>query len=163
MVEFQQSVYQANTGYSGCSKTSNYRIMLKWADYSILICKLMFLAIGGMCLAFLGYPIVVYLLTGEREPIMPIFSPFFDKSTRNGYIGMSSIHITWVAQTLVGITSADIFFILSTIFVLTLVDLFENLFDQLNAALQSDKRLGDSKEVQECFNTLIQMHQDICM
>lgn len=163
LVEFQRSVYRAHTGFVGCAERTGYGIMQKWADYSILICKVMAVAIGGMCIAFIGYPIAVYWLTGEKEAIMPIYSPFFDESTSAGFVGMSCTHLVWVVQTLCGITGADVSFILTTIFVLTSVDLFENLFGELNNRLRRNPKLSEARETEEFFINLIRLHQKICL
>lgn len=157
--EFVRSVFAMNRA---CGEMNAYRILLAASERMVLVVKVMMAAIGVMCMSFVGYPIILYALTGKKVLILPVFMPF-DETTSQGFATMTAFHLVWVIQILVGLTAVDITLILSTINIVPMVELFDNLFGTLNDGLRRNLTISETHEVRQCVTNLMKMHQEMCM
>lgn len=93
---------------------------------------------------FLGYPIFVYLTTGQVVPILPVYLPMIDESTHVGLLINTVFHLSLMVVAVVGYTAIDYFIAVgitsSLIFAkLISIDLQQINFDLIESELLTAK------------------------
>lgn len=110
---------------------------------------------------FAMYPIALYAFTGIVEPIFPMQVPFLNQTTKEGFVGMTCCHLTWLVQTGLGLAAADLLIVMLVLYVLPLVEMFRMRFKELNQILLLGKTAQESELVYQSLRNLVKMHQDI--
>lgn len=153
-----QDVYKATSD----SKKPSYPIMLKWSTLFLFIIRIFYLVIFLTMTAVLQYPLSVYILTGEAVPMMPMYVPGIDETTKSGFIILTLIHIGWDCQAAIGVAVSDIFYSLILLHIWPLVELFESMFEQMNEAILESPKTAQSQKVKMWIRNLVLAHQEIC-
>lgn len=70
---------------------------------------------GVYCLAGFFYlinPIYSYYSKNEIIPLVPVFMIFIDETTRNGFVLLAMIHLTFMVVTVAGTAGTDFKFVM---------------------------------------------------
>lgn len=94
--------------------------------------------------AFLAYPILVYLTTGQVVPILPVYLPMIDDTTYVGLLINTAFHLSLMVVAAVGFTAMDYFIAVgitsSLIFAkLISLDLQQINFDLIDSEMMTAK------------------------
>lgn len=108
------------------------------------------------------FPLLLYLATGNVEPMLPIMLPGIDESTKSGYIALQSVHAVWLACGACGFVGSDMTFIMMSLYAWPLVYLFIDHVDELNRVLVETPRLANSLQVRLFIRNIVGMHLELC-
>lgn len=142
--------------------SENHAILQRSNNNLLLLVKFFFALCIGAVGSFIIYPLPVYLITGKRLLMFPLYMPFLDEDTLVGYCGLSFLHSLWLVQSGVGLAAGDLLFALNILYVLPMVQLFRKRFEELNFFLEMGKSAQNSELVYKCLRNLVKMHQEIC-
>lgn len=158
MIEFLRNIYVANASNIVLQSTA----LMKWSTRLLLVTKLITGVIVAAGLLAYAIPVLVYVLTGQLIPIAPLYIPFLNENTTAGFTALILIQTVWDAQVIVGMVAADTLLTLFILFQFLMGDLFDNLFLELNCALDDNPHIARSGEVYACVRNLTMMHQQMC-
>lgn len=88
-------------------KKSSYPIMLRWSKLFFSIVRFFYMVIFLTLVTILLYPVYLYVMSGNREPMIPVYVPGIDESTISGYVILTMIHFVWACQGAIGVGFAD--------------------------------------------------------
>lgn len=111
--------------------------------------------------AVLVYPLIWYILTEEFETTLPIMLPFVDETTTKGYAICLVIQSLWVVIAMLGTISSDLAYTMLALYSWPLIDLLCAHLDEMNMALVTNRKFGESKEMKMFFINQIRLHYDI--
>lgn len=109
------------------------------------------------------FPVLYYVLTGERVMIFPLYIPFLDDSTWQGFLTYYALHSWWCVQLIIGLVGADLLMALLLLHTLPIVEIFELSITELNYELVSFPAARQSLMVKMQLRNVIQMHKEIFM
>lgn len=139
----------------------NYNILLNASSKILILVNVFLVMTVCTMLLFAIYPLGLYLVTGTKVPIIPMYMPYLDEDTIEGYMGMSFFHLSWLTQTGLGLAAADLLITSMILFILPMVELFRARFKELTGILNLGKKAQESDFVYQCLRNLVKMHQDI--
>lgn len=113
----------------------------------------------GTAIVFFSFPILTYILTGEREMILESYIPGIDSKTTRGYTITIIYHTMTIAIAVAGTSSSDALFVTLVAQLLPLCKLFDNSFDVMNVALI--KNTQNKEEMKIYVKNLVKMHNEI--
>lgn len=108
---------------------------------------------------FATYPLLVFAFFTMKEPILPVFIPFVDWNTKEGFIITSIYHLLLLYMAGVGIGFVDALFANLVFNVLTMSELQSNQLAKLNEELT--KRKCHALTVQMCLVNMFKMNQEM--
>lgn len=109
--------------------------------------------------AFLCYPLLVFVIFHMEEPTLPVFIPFVDANTRIGYIITSCFHYSILYLASIGFGFVDSLFFNLVFNILTMSQLQCNQLSKLNEDLDTIKQSGSV--IQRRMTNIITMHQEM--
>lgn len=89
---------------------------------------------------FCIYPVIVFVFTHTIEPALPVFIPFVDANTTDGYIITTTYHCLLLFIASVGLAFCDALFFNLVFNILTMSKLQCNQFTSLNKELEQPKQ-----------------------
>lgn len=108
---------------------------------------------------FATYPIVMFAIFSIKEPTLPVFIPFVDWNTKEGYIITSSYHILIMYVGSLGIGFVDALFSNLVFNVLTMSELQSNQLARLNEEMTKPKCRASA--IQQRLVNMFKMHQEM--
>lgn len=109
--------------------------------------------------AFLCYPLLVFVIFHMEEPTLPVFIPFVDANTRIGYIITSCFHYSILYLASIGFGFVDSLFFNLVFNILTMSQLQCNQLSKLNEDLDNIKQSGSL--IRRRLTNIISMHQEM--
>lgn len=110
---------------------------------------------------FVLFPVLYYVLTGERIMIFPVYVPFLDDSNWQGFMTYFAIHTGWCVQIPLGFVASDLLMALLLLHIWPLVEIFELSIKELNYELMNLPAARQSLTVKVQMRNVIQMHKEI--
>lgn len=110
---------------------------------------------------FMSFPLIYYTLTGEKIPMFPLFFPYINADTMQGYIIYYVIHIVWCVLAGLGIIGADSSMALLFLHALPMVEVFEQSISEMNEVLVNLSTSHHSSQLKEQLSNIILMHKEI--
>lgn len=93
------------------------------------------------CLAGIFYlinPIYSYFWKHELIPLIPVYIIFVDETTKNGFILLTIVHISFMVLTISGTAGTDFMFAMIIVNVPVLSTIFVDNIEELNEMLRAD-------------------------
>lgn len=117
--------------------------------------------LGSTFGGFMLFPVLYYILTGDRVMIFPVYVPYLDDSTWQGFLTYYAIHSFWCAQLVVGLVGSDLLMALLLLHTLPIVEILELSVEELSYELEHFPAARQSLMVQMQLRNVIQMHKEI--
>lgn len=131
MLDFLEEMYAVNRD---SKNHMNYRILQNFSRWVLLIMKFVFIMFGTSMAAVTFSPLLIYLLTGNLETILPIHIPFIDTETTTGYVIHTTYLIFVMTTAYLGIAASELLTIMLTIHISPMVSIFDQAIKSLNEA-----------------------------
>lgn len=119
--------------------------------------------IGGSCcgMFFIVNPFITYVWLNEMKPMIPIYMPFIDENTMDGFLLLTLIQTVFIVTGVIGTVSVDFL-----IFMIVLnVPIFSNIFSdnvtELNAILSGDDDEDKQTLIKMKLRNLFFMYDEI--
>lgn len=148
--------------YTENAKNATHRspILEKCVTISRLILKcgiVIYTLAGGF---YLLNPIYLYCTRREIVPMLPLYMPFIDATTKNGFILLSVLHLGFVFVAVVASAGSDLLYALVVINFLVPVNIFHDNIKGLNTLLSKPKM--NVKLIKAKLLNVILIHREIC-
>lgn len=157
VVQFLHVVYKTNHQ----KNTANYKTLQRWGRIAYNVMRAAAVVFLGSCLLFVPLNLVENMYSDQRLPLLQTFVYGLDENTGTGYAVLYGYHVSMMFLAGIGTCSVDLMLIMLVVHMVPLVELFSNMYDQLNEAVV-DRVSQKSPELVEFFENTIQMHRDIC-
>lgn len=141
--------------------TSRHTILHKWILRFHLLFKAMVILYMSVALFFILFPVVMYLFTGQKVVLFPIFLPMVDETTNQGFLTVSSVHLLWIVQTSMGLLGSDSLFALMLLHILPMSELFVVCIEEMNDALKTNPLVGRTEYMAMWLRNILQIHQEL--
>lgn len=132
----------------------------KCVTISRLILKLGVVIYTLAGLFYLLNPIYLYCTRREIVPLLPLYMPFIDETTKHGFILLSVLHLGFVFVAVVASAGSDLLYALVVINFFVPVNIFHNNIDELNTLLSKSK--PNDKFIKAKLLNVIFIHREIC-
>lgn len=152
-----RAIYVANQKWS----TKRHAILLKWSRRFKLFLQFFTLMFIVLFIIFTFFPLVVYLVTGEKLVLFPVYLPGVDEETDRGFVILTCVHIFWFLQLCIGLVGSDSLFALMLLHMLPISELFEVSLAEMNDALRKDQMIGQTEYMKMWIRNLLQMHIEL--
>lgn len=160
MLEFLDEVYVAN---KNSNNYENNRILRNFSRWNMIVTKFVMIMFGNSFALVIISPWVMYLLTGNLEPALPIHLIFVDEKTVSGFM----IHYTYMFFVLTtayfGTAAVELLTIILTIHILPLVSIFDQAIKAVNVETTGRRKeaIKNSTWLHKSFRNLVLMHVKI--
>lgn len=145
------SIYAANIKNIGLSKFSA-------ATEIVLKSGVILYSLAG-CFYLLN-PIISYYTKREIVPLLPLYMPFIDETTKSGFILLTAMHLGFLLIAVVASACTDLWFAMVAVNFFVPAKIFHENVRELNAILKQDKvDIPISKA--KLLNILL-IHREIC-
>lgn len=115
------------------------------------------MATGG----FVIYPIVMYLVFGEKKALMvPMLLPGIDETSDQGYLVLLVYHFASLALCLFGQCNTDFMLVLLVMHMWPISEVFARTLSDLNEALERQKT-QNSRVLSHHFRNICIMHKEM--
>lgn len=145
----------------GTEISDRHATLFKWSKRFVYLFKWFSLMIAFPFLVFCMFPVTIYCLSGQRVVMFPIFIPFVDDTTVDGYLLLTSIHALWSIQSAVGLIGGDICMAFLFLHVIPMVELFEISFAELNETCQLHRTFSNKILLKMQLRNILQMHREL--
>lgn len=151
------SIYAANAKNNRYDRTILLR-KCSTATEILLKCGLIVYFLAG-CFYLLN-PIYLYYAKNEIVPLLPLYMPFIDETTRTGFILLTAIHLGFLFIAVVASASSDLWFAMVAVNFFVPANIFYDDVRVLNDILGEEKvniRLAKAKLLNVLF-----IHRETC-
>lgn len=131
---FMIGVYRKNS-----NAWAKYRFFVFYANISKYIMAVLFGFILSSAFVYITYPVVYYLLSGERTTILPIFFPGLNEKTIEVFLILNVFHILLVTFVVFLLLAYDTTLSITFINLLMLADIFKMHIQEANLHLNGGK------------------------
>lgn len=122
----------------------------------------MFIALYPLCpISFWATPILLYLLYGSVELIVPIYIPMIDATEKTGYIITTASHVYFTAMATAGFCFFDSLISNLILHVLVYAELIENDLGALNQMIADGE--WNELDLRIRFRNILIMHKEMRM
>jgi hypothetical protein len=111
-------------------------------------------------LMFVFIPIYSYIFAEKKVLVLPIYIPYVDENTTNGYTILFVFHMIAVVYTLIGVTWFDISFITFAYHMVAFVDILEMDLNVLREKLLQENN-STTKENQRLIRNIFKFYVEI--
>lgn len=143
--------------------SANFKILHKASKLILIFTKFFTFLCCFVGAVIIISPIPIYIVTGERTDIFPLYVPFFDEKAQYEYWGAMVIQFAYMAFGALGIVCSDLLFIVPVLYMLPLVEVFRARVKELNDLLVLGEKAQNSEMVYLCLKNIVKMHQEICV
>lgn len=152
MSDFCLKIYKANT-----KSSPNKTYLGKSVKLTVFLFKNgMILLITTATLTSIK-PCILYILTGELDPILPTHFPGINEQEAIGYTILAVFHLYIMFVFAVGTAGVDLSLMTFVIHTYTMSNIFKNAVNDLNGLIGLKARNND---IRSSLNNLILMHND---
>lgn len=88
----------------------SYAIMLRSKLFILSIVRIFSMIIISTLSVVLLYPLFVFVLRAQSEPMLPLFVPGINETSTIGFGLLSGLHSVWATQGAVGMMFSDMFY-----------------------------------------------------
>lgn len=141
--------------------TGRYAALMYWSLKFKVVVNVYLLMLALTFVTILLYPLVLYMMTGEMETMLPIMLPFVDESTYKGYFTCMCIQCGWVLLAGFGMMASDLTYSMMALYCLPLIDVYCDLVEGMNVALRANRKFGETAEMRKYFGNMLLLHKDI--
>lgn len=151
------SIYAANIKDIGRERSLILR-KFSTASEILLKCGVVVYLLAG-CFYLLN-PIYLYYTKNEIVPLLPLYMPFIDESTKSGFILLSAIHLGFLFIAVVASACTDLWFAMVAVNFFVPANIFSENVRELNVILTQDK--VDIQLTKAKLLNILLIHREIC-
>lgn len=108
------------------------------------------------------YPLFVFVLRAQSEPMLPLFVPGINETSTIGFGLLSGLHSVWATQGAVGMMFSDMFYKVMLLHIWPMVHVFGSMFQEMDEAILVKPPLAGTLEVRLWMRNIIMVHREIC-
>lgn len=160
MIEYIDKIISIYAENSKNNKYERPMLLRKFSIATEILLK------SGVVLYFLAgcfyilNPIYIYYAKNEIVPLLPLYMPFIDETTKSGFILLTAIHLGFLFIAVVASACTDLWFALIAVNIFVPANIFCDNVRELSEILSEEKvntRLAKAK----LLNVLL-IHREIC-
>lgn len=155
MEHFIRNLYKIHITTESPTRLAYFKKCALYTEY--LFIGMAALYVSAVC-SFLLYPFYMYAFENEIVPIIPIYLPGIDENTRNGFIILSSFHISAYFMVISGVFAYDFLITILTVSPLICAKLIWFEMEQLKCDLEGDE---SPIVIKYHFRNILLLHQQM--
>lgn len=159
MIKSVEFLFKANVITNSAEHSKLLRTASMICDLLTKIIIGLYVLFVGLC--YFGYPLVLYVVYGELELILPVYIPGIDETSTTGFIITTVFHVTAVTLAVNAYAAID-----SACLITILGAVFHGLLIKIDANLLNDElrnRSADRISVKARFRNILMMQRDMAM
>lgn len=153
---FLRRIYSLNQN----AHTANYWLLVKWSVRIRFIVRYSWIPILATSVVFVAPPIWAYIMTGQRNLILPLWLVGVSRDSWSGYAVHCVFHMATVVLAMIGTLGSDLALFMLTLHVWPMTDIWVNMVQRTDRAL-SDPQHRDSAQRQAYFRHLLDVHREL--
>lgn len=150
--------------YTQCDSQKHEAVILNvWARILQRVIKVFQIIVGATAFGFCTVPPYTYFTTGKLTFLMPMFIPYFDVNTVNGYSVQLLFQILMISIGALGLIFADLTMCIQILHLCPLSDVLVRKLRRLERLLTDFPHYAQRRQTTIFLNNFICMHKEYCM
>lgn len=140
-----------------------FKLLQLFSTITELLLKFGFSASCLCGLVFILNPIFTYVLLNQMKPMLPVYMPFIDENTLNGFIQLTLIQTIFIVAAVIGTSSADFMVVMIVLNIPIFPLIFSDNVHELNGILHAKNNSNDKPVlIKAKLRNLFFMFGEIC-